>query len=119
MLFLTIKSNAKHKYVDTFTNKYLFSLKKSQLNHSDTVDFIKQLDERIENSKNDNATYKNILDHASKQILLNNTYLDSLYNAGMVDEFMYKRISDNINQEASVENDFRHLADVIYLSSSK
>ncbi len=104
-----------HIYVDSFTNKTLFSIRKNHRNQYQLDDFIKLLDQNISKAKNNNISDTNITDFSHKQRTLNMNHLDSLYNLGFIDEITYKRISNNINNNLLDNKDHRPLADVIYL----
>lgn len=104
-----------HIYVDSFTNKTLFSIRKNHRNQYQLDDFVKLLDQNISKAKNNNISDTDITNFSHKQRTLNMNHLDSLYNLGFIDEITYKRISNNINNNLLDNKDHRPLADVIYL----
>lgn len=115
-LFMIIAIPVKnHIYVDSFTNKTLFNIRKNHHNQYQLDDFVKLLDQNISKAKNNNINDTNITDFSHKQRTLNMSHLDSLYNLGFIDEITYKRISNNINNNLLDNKDHRPLADVIYL----
>ena len=113
-IYFHFKVPAQNKiYINTFTNKFLFSFRNNK-DHQ-VNDFIDILDQRILKFKSNEEIQTTDFDHSSKQRSINMMHLDALYNTGMVDEITYKRISNDINQYLFEHNDLRPLADVIYL----
>lgn len=102
------RSSTTYTFYYKNTSTHLFSLRKSAFNKNKVQVFADQLKQRILEAK---VTHSNLTDESSKYT----KHLDFLYNHGLVNDVVYERTNDKINEKLYGIRAKNQLADIVIL----
>ena len=104
------------KYIDSFSNNVLFEFNDSSIKNSVTSEFIKNLNSSIDEAKQVETDRSSLTSNSQIQYAIHSENVDVLFNSGLIDEILYNRIRNSMNDRFHGTYSENHLSDnVIYL----
>ena len=119
--FIIAKPSKSYIYKDLFSDKKLFELKQEKTLKQNAINyFIRDLNKAIQVANKAEQTNQTTHEKAQRQYNLHNKNIDNLYNSGLINEALYKRVCKSMHDQFfGQDTDAHPLDNVIYLPNSK